>query len=62
VSDDLTTWTFTLRQGVTFHDGTDFNADAVIFQFNRLKDEDFEFYSKTDAATGATQVRYIDSY
>ncbi len=62
VSEDLTTWTFTLRQGVTFHDGTDFNADAVVFQLNRLKDEDFEFYSETDAANGATQVRYIDSY
>src|SRR6202048_1475482 len=26
-SDDKTTWIFHLRRGVTFHDGTDFNAD-----------------------------------
>ncbi|ABN06894.1 4-phytase [Methanocorpusculum labreanum Z] len=31
-----TTWEITLRKGVTFHDGTPFNADAVIFSFNRV--------------------------
>jgi len=28
-------WTFTLRQGVTFHDGTPFNATAVKFSVDR---------------------------
>jgi peptide/nickel transport system substrate-binding protein len=32
---DGTEWTFTLRDGVTFHDGTPFNAEAVCFNFNR---------------------------
>ena len=35
VSSDGTVWTFELRPGVTFHDGTPFNADAVVFSFER---------------------------
>jgi peptide/nickel transport system substrate-binding protein len=38
VSDDGLTYTFTLREGVKFHDGTDFNAEAVVFNFNRWKE------------------------
>ncbi|MEK6274088.1 MAG: ABC transporter substrate-binding protein [Actinomycetota bacterium] len=30
-----TAWTFQLQDGVTFHDGTPFNADAVCFNFDR---------------------------
>jgi len=35
VSADGTVWTFDLRPGVTFHDGTPFDADAVVFSFER---------------------------
>jgi peptide/nickel transport system substrate-binding protein len=34
-SDDGLTWTFTTREGVLFHDGTEFNAEAVCFNFDR---------------------------
>ncbi len=34
-SPDGLTWTFHLRKGVKFHDGTHFNADAVVYYFNR---------------------------
>ena len=40
VSDDNLTYTFHLRQGVKFHDGTDFNADAVIANIDRVSDPD----------------------
>ena len=35
ISDDGLTWTFNLRQGVTFHDGTPFNAEAVKWNLER---------------------------
>ena len=35
---NATTWRFTLRKGVTFHDGTPFNADSVVFTLKRVRD------------------------
>ncbi|HEX4977289.1 MAG TPA: ABC transporter substrate-binding protein [Nocardioides sp.] len=35
VSEDGLTYDFTLETGVTFHDGTDFNAEAVCWNFDR---------------------------
>ncbi len=33
-SDDLMTWTMKLREGISFHDGTPLNAEAVLVNFN----------------------------
>ncbi|GGK30529.1 ABC transporter substrate-binding protein [Caldalkalibacillus thermarum] len=44
ISEDGLSYTFYLRQGVKFHDGTDFNADAVIFNFERWSDPDHPYH------------------
>ena len=44
VSEDGTVYTFYLRDGVVFHDGTPFNADAVAFNFDRMLDESHPYY------------------
>lgn len=36
---DATSWTFNLRRGVKFHDGTPFNADAAVFNLRRWWDK-----------------------
>ncbi len=45
ISPDGKTYTFNLRKGVTFHDGTPFNADAVVFSIGRMmKDRKVKFF------------------
>lgn len=39
ISEDGTVYTFKLRQGVKFHDGTEFDAEAVKFNFDRQSPE-----------------------
>ncbi len=51
VADDAKAITFTLREGVRFHDGTDFNAEAVCFNFDR-------WYNFTGAAQSAGASYY----
>ncbi|NAZ82937.1 ABC transporter substrate-binding protein [Kineococcus sp. R8] len=38
-SPDGLSWTFTLAEGVTFHDGSPFTADSVVFSFKRIIDQ-----------------------
>jgi len=70
---DATEWICTLRQGVKFHDGTDFNADAVVFNFERWRfttnpnhfaEQVFEYYEAMwggfDDASIITAVEKVD--
>ena len=44
ISEDGTEYTFTLREGVNFHDGSPFNAEAVKFNFDRMLNEDHPYH------------------
>jgi len=48
ISPDGLTYTFHLREGVKFHDGTPFNADAVVFSIGRMmKERNVKFFVDT---------------
>ena len=62
-------WTFHLREGVKFHDGTPLDADAVVFTYRRFLDEKGpavppkvpyrSFYSDPIAAVEAKDARTV---
>ncbi|KAF1061244.1 ABC transporter substrate-binding protein [Variovorax sp.] len=68
ISVDATTFTFKLRRGVKFHDGSDFDAEAVRFNVRRFTDPAFEFYDTRSNATmkpvygGLKEVTVLDSH
>jgi len=43
-SEDATVWECKLREGVTFHDGTPFNAEAVVFNYERWRFTDNPYH------------------
>jgi len=56
---DRTRWIFTLRHGVTFHDGSAFDADAVVFNLARFFDPASPQFDRAGAATQASRVPFI---
>jgi peptide/nickel transport system substrate-binding protein len=53
-----TTWRFELRRGVTFHDGTPFTADDVLFSFARAAADGSDMKSYTNEIA---QVKKVDA-
>ncbi len=58
-SEDGLVWSFKLREGVKFHDGTDFNADAVKYSIERTKNGKKGMSYLWDSLE---EVRVVDEY
>ena len=59
VSEDGLSYTFHLRKGVEFHDGTPFDADAVIFNFERWSDPEHPYHF---AEEGFIYSSYVNQF
>jgi len=55
-------WVFTLRSGVTFHDGSEFNADAVMWNLRRIYDDKSPQYDAPAAPIVKAAVSMVDSF
>ena len=64
MSPDGLTHTLKLRQGVKFHDGTDFNADAVVYNVERWMAGNAEqfYYYNSQFGDKIKEVKALDEY
>jgi peptide/nickel transport system substrate-binding protein len=60
ISDDYQDLVFKLRQGVKFHDGTDFNAEAVKWNLERVKNTADSYY--VNEVQVISDVIVVDDY
>jgi peptide/nickel transport system substrate-binding protein len=59
---DQKKWRFTLRRDVKFHDGSSFNADAVIWNLEKVLDEKSPQFDKRQSAQVRTRLPSVASW
>ncbi len=58
---DKTKWVFKLRPGVKFHDGSDFNADAVVWNVQKVLDKDAVHFDASQVGVTASRMPTLRS-
>ncbi len=59
---DRTKWTFRIREGVKFHDGSELTAEAVVWNFDKLLKQDAPQFDQRQASQGRSRIPAIASY
>ena len=59
---DPNTWEFKLVENAKFHNGEKFNADAVVYSFERMQSEEFKKYNALFYETPFQEIKKIDDY
>ena len=59
--DDKTKWIFKLRPGVKFHDGSDFNADAVVWNVEKVLKQDALHFDPSQVGVTASRMPTLRS-
>src|SRR5690242_3410328 len=57
-----TRWVVTLRRDVKFHDGSDFKADAVVWNFDKILNDKSPQYDSKQSAQGRSRIPSVKSY
>jgi peptide/nickel transport system substrate-binding protein len=57
-----TKWIFKLRPGVKFHDGSDFTADSVVWNLDKLLKNDSPQFDQRQSAQGKSRIPAVASY
>ena len=61
IGDDKTKWIFTLRPGVKFHDGSTFDADAVVWNVQKVLDKTAPHYDASQVGVTASRMPTLRS-